>query len=76
MEPNVNIHGAFGQKALHLNRDPSENSINNDIQQSPFVGKESGNVSVSPQGKCQLSIRIISAEWKTMGIQGKIIRLV
>ena len=46
-EPNVNIHGA--QTALHLNRDPSENSINNDIQQSPLVGKESGNVSVSPQ---------------------------
>ena len=48
-EPNVNIHGAFAQTALHLNPDPSENSLNKDIQQSPLVGKESGNVSVSPQ---------------------------
>ena len=48
-EPNVNINGAFAQTALHLNPDPSEKSINKDIQQSPLVGKESGNVSVSPQ---------------------------
>ena len=49
MEPNVNIHGAFGQTALNLNQNPSENSITKNIQQSPLVGKESGNVSVSPQ---------------------------
>ena len=48
-EPNVNIHGAFAQTALYLNPDPSENRLNKDIQQSPLVGKESGNVSVSPQ---------------------------
>ena len=48
-EPNANIHGAIAQTALHPNRDPSENSINKDIQQSPLIGKESGNVSVSPQ---------------------------
>ena len=76
-EPNVNIHGAFEQTTLHLNRDPPENSINKDIQQSPLIGKESGNVSVSGRwGKCQLSIHIIRAEWKTMGMLGKIIGLV
>ena len=76
-EPNVNIHGAFAQMALHLNRDLSENSINKDIQQSPLVGKESGNVSVSPQ------VREVSAlnphnqsGMEAMGILGKIVGLV